>query len=194
MAGPQRIEWRRRVPVAAIARLGWYVLSAALLVGAVWALFGDEPDQLSSGAENPLVNVVPTTLLLVALGGLPFVVAIARRPVVAANHYALTVRPGAMRTLVLPWAQMGAIAAYRIGGEPYLLVRCRESLDSGGDQPGWADQRALRVARRHGDVPGTFDLAVRMRDFVGAPQSLLGTLAAFAPDHVKVTSELVRDR
>jgi hypothetical protein len=35
-----------------------------------------------------------------------------------------------------------------------------------------------------------FDLGVRLRDFVGEPNAQLGTLAAFAPDHVLIASDV----
>ena len=189
MAGPERIEWRRSFPSAAMTTLGWYACAAGLALGLVWLLFGGEPPSLDSGAPNPLA-VVPVAALLLAIAGLvPFALHVLRRPTVAANHYALTVRPGSLRTLVLPWARLAAVAVYRVGGEPYLLVRLLPALDRLGDQPGWVDQTVLRTARRQaraGQSVDGYDLAVRMRDFVGTPHSLMSALAAFAPDHVLI--------
>ena len=71
----------------------------ALAVGLVYVLFGGEPRDLDSGAANPLA-VLPRLALAAALAGLvPFGLPVLRRPTVAANHYALTVRPGPWRTL-----------------------------------------------------------------------------------------------
>ena len=71
-------------------------------------------------------------------------------------------------------------------------MRCLESLGSVGDRPGWADQTVLRSVLRQSRVARPVegsDLAVRMRDFVGSPQALLGALAAFAPDHVMIDGD-----
>jgi len=189
MAGPERIEWRRSFPSAALTGLAWYSSMTALAVGLVYVLFGGEPRDLDSGAANPLA-VLPRLALAAALAGLvPFGLPVLRRPTVAANHYALTVRPGPWRTLVLPWARLGAVTVYRTGGESYLLVRLLPALDRLGDHPGWRDQAVLRAIRRTGAPVEGFDLAVRMRDFVGTPQSLMGALAAFAPDHVLIDGD-----
>jgi hypothetical protein len=197
MAGPERIEWRRSAPLASLAVLGWYLAVALLGLALVWVLFGNEPARLESGAVNPLALVPKLALGLALIGTVPFSVSVARRPVVAANHYALTVRPGASRILVLPWAKLAAVAAYRVAGEPYLLVRCDKPRDDLGDHPGWFDQAVLRAALRGSQVsdrPVTeFDLAVRLRDFVGEPNALLATLAAFAPDRVSVATDITED-
>ena len=192
MAGPERIEWRRSFPSAALTMLVWYASAAALALGLVWVLFGGEPARLDSGAANPLATLPRAFLLLTLLGLVPFGLAVLRRPIVAANHYALTIRPGPWRTLVLPWAGLASVTSYRVGGEPYLFVRCLESLGSVGDRPGWADQTVLRSVLRQSRVARPVegsDLAVRMRDFVGSPQALLGALAAFAPDHVMIDGD-----
>jgi hypothetical protein len=197
MAGPERIEWRRSLPSARLTGLTWYAFGAALALGLVWLLFGGEPAQLDTGQSNPLALALPIATALAVLGALPLSLPVLRRPLVAASHYALTVRPGWWRTLVLPWAKVAGVAAYRVGGEPYLLVRCRRSLDPRRDLPGRLDQVVLRVAmrrRRRGDPPvGDYDLAVCMGDFVGGSSALLATLVAFAPDHVAVENDLAED-
>jgi hypothetical protein len=194
MAGPERIEWRRGVPSARLTVLAWYAFGAALFLGLVWLLFGGEPAELDTGRRNPLVYVLPVAVAVVLLGALPLLLPVLRRPVVAANHFALTVRGGWWRTLIMPWAKVAEVAAYRVGGTPYLLVRCRQSLDSGRDMPRWLDQAVLRAAmrdRRRGDPSvGDFHLAVRMEDFVGGSSALVATLAAFAPDDVPVAGDL----
>jgi hypothetical protein len=197
MAGPERIEWRRTSPSAALTVLSWYLAVALLGLALVWVLFGNEPARLDSGAVNPLALVPKLALGLALVGAVPFSIAVARRPVVAANHYALAVRPGALRMLVLPWAQLAGVAAYQVAGEPYLLVRCEGPHGDLGDHPGWLDQSVLRAALRNSHVTdrpvSEFDLAVRLRDFVGEPNALLATLAAFAPDRVAIATDITED-
>jgi hypothetical protein len=78
--------------------------------------------------------------------------------------------------------------------EHYLLVGCRRALDALGDHPGWIDQGMLRTLVRSSRYAraavADYDLAVRMRDFVGEPGAQLGTLAAFAPDHVLIAGDV----
>src|SRR5262245_18835967 len=129
MAGPERIEWRRSPPSRSLGALGWYAAGAVTVVALAFLLFGTEPAQLGSGVSNPVVHVPMWTVTLAVLGTFPFVLAALRRPVVAANHYALTVRPGWVRTLVLPWARVAEVTVADVHGERYLLVRCRDGLD-----------------------------------------------------------------
>jgi hypothetical protein len=191
MTGPERIEWRRAFPSRAIAALVWYLALAGIVLGLAWMLFGDEPALLDDGSPNPLTVVMPLAAALAFVGCLPLVLALVRRPLVAVDHYALTVRPGAVRTLVLPWARITYVTARRIGRESYLLVRCRRELEALGDHPTWLDQRALRAALRApraGRVQ-EFDLAVRLRDFVGQANAHLTTLAGLAPAHVFIAGD-----
>ena len=192
MTEAERIEWRRSFPAHALAVLGWYIVIAGLSLGVVWLLFGGEPDQLDTGQRNPLALVMPVSLVLAGLGALPFLVAVVRRPVVAANHYALQLRPTWLRTLVLPWARIAEVVAYRVEDEPYLLVRCWSSLDRLGDRPAWVDRSVLRTALRSADTEALdgYDVAVRMRDFTGTPEAQLASLVGFAPDHVTLVSEV----
>lgn len=193
MTGPQRIEWRRSFPSHALVVLGSYAAAAGLGVAAVWLLFGGEPRVLDTGEANPLAVIAPASVVVAALGALPFVLAVLRRPVVAANHYALHVRPTWLRTLVLPWARIAKVAAYRVDDELYLLVRCWETLDRLGDRPKWIDRSVLRAAERAAadtERLAGFHLAVRMRDFTGAPTAQLASLAAFAPDHVALAGDV----
>jgi hypothetical protein len=193
MTHPQQsLAWRRRFPSHALASFGWYVLAAGIGVGVVWLLFGSEQRVLDTGESNPLAVILPVTVAVVALGAVPFVLRVLRGPVVAADHYALRVRPTWVRTLVLPWARIAAVVAHRVDEEPYLLVRCRDSLDRLGDRPGWVDRTVLRQVQRAADIEwlGRFDLAVRMGDFAGTPRVQLMGLAAFAPDHVFITGDV----
>lgn len=194
MAGPERIEWRRAFPSRAVTILVWYAIVAGAALGLTWLLFGDEPAKLDDGTPNALVAVLPVVLGVVLAGLVPPVLMLVRRPLVAANHYALTVRPGCLRTLVLPWARITGVAVRRVGRETYLLVQCRQALDALGDHPGWFDQAVLRAAIRSPRggqaVAAGYDLAARSRDFLGAPNDQLTALAAFAPDHVFIAGDV----
>jgi hypothetical protein len=48
----------------------------------------------------------------------------------------------------------------------------------------------LRTPRGGHALAGEFDLAVRLRDFLGEPNAQLATVAAFAPDHVFIASDV----
>jgi hypothetical protein len=193
MAGPERIEWRPSAPSRPLTALGWYMAGAVMVVALVFLLFGSEPARLGSGVVNPLADLPMWTVALAAVGATPFVLTLFRRPVVAANHYALTVRPGWVRTLVLPWARVAEVAVADVRGDGYLLVRCGSGLDRLGNRPQWIDRAVLRGAVRHDARLGhQYDVAVRMRDFVGSTDGRLAALAAFAPDHVVVAIQLDR--
>jgi hypothetical protein len=191
VAGPQAIEWRRRFPTRSLIALARYATFAAVLIGAAAVLFGDEPTRLDSGAANPLAHILLWTVVILSVGAIPVLLAVVRRPRVAANYYALTVRPGWIRSLVLPWARVAEVAV----ADDFLLVRCysaaeRPSVGSMGNSPHWVDQTVLRSLARQGSrVSRHFDLALRMRDFAAgtdAAQLDLVALAAFAPDHVLI--------
>ena len=190
MAGPERIEWRRGFPSRSLAALGWYAVCATIVVAAVLLLFGAEPDQLDSGDHNVLADVPMWTEVLAAAGAVPFALALIRRPRVAANHFALMVRPGWVRTLVLPWSRVAEVMIAAVDEEQYLLVRCRESLDQTGNSPHWVDRTVLRALAREGFRKGRhFDLALRMSDFTSPRiEGQMAGLAAFAPDHVLIAT------
>ncbi len=194
MTDPELVEWRRSFPTHALLALGRYAAIAGLGLGVVWLLFGGEPKSLDTGLSNPLAVVMPASLVLAGLGALPYVIAVLRRPVLAANHYALHVRPTWVRTLVLPWARIAKIVAFQVGDEPYLLIRCRSTFDRSGDQPSRIDQSALRAALQSSDseLLDGYDLAVRMRDFTGTPEAQLAALAAVTPDHVALEKEVCK--
>lgn len=190
--GAQRIEWRRHSAQQVMSTLGWYGTTALIIVAGAWLLFGDEPETLSNGGSNPLAGV-PTivTALAVAGAGLLALLAV-RRSSVAADHYALRVRPGVLRTLCLPWVRIAEIAVGPAGQQQYLMIKCRQDNITAGDRPNWFDRAVLRSAIRNGGAAtlSRFDLAIPMAAFVGTPEALLATLAAFAPDQVTVSGEL----
>ncbi len=113
----------------------------------------------------------------------------------AANHYALTVRPGVFRTMVLPWAQLAELCIREIDEEAILLIRCGPRGPRTADWPRWWDQAALRAARG-GDTEraaAAYDLAVPMDEFEGKPEALLAELAQWAPGHVAVFDNIDRE-
>ncbi len=182
----ERVVWRRRSARRAAGRLGWTVFLAAFVCAPTWLIFSGEPFTTSDGAVNPLALVVPALLTLFGLLLVPQVVALVRRPIVSADHYALTVRPGVGRTLVLPWAQLAEIAGRTVDEETFLFVRCGQPTARSGDWPRWWDQAQLRSAQRGLATLSVYDLAVPMEEFQGGPQDLLRVLAQCAPDHVVV--------
>jgi hypothetical protein len=159
------------------------MLLAVLGGGAALLLFGDEPWQASDGALNPLAVVPPAVLGLFALALIPQIVGLVRRPAVGADHYAMVVRPGVIRTLVVPWADVVELTAFELDEEYYLLIRCR-GLRTSGDEPRWFDRSVLRSVIRGASNVAAYDLAVPMTDFAGTPEDLLAALGEWAPDHV----------
>jgi hypothetical protein len=191
VAGPERIEWRRSFPSRSLGTLTWYVVSAVLLVLLVRALFGDEPETLDTGSSNPLADLPMWTAGLAVAGAVPIALSVVRRPRVGANHFALTVRPGWVRTLVLPWSRVGEVAAVEVGGERFLAIRLHQGLDRTGTDPAWVDQTVLReMAKLSEHSARRISLAVRLRDFSGTPDGQLASLAAFAPDQVLIANNL----
>jgi hypothetical protein len=194
MAGPDRIEWRRGFPSRALGVLGWYVGIGSIGIVTAFVLFGSEPETLESGRANPLAAVPTVAILLFVMLALPLLLALVRRPTVAADHYGLTVRPGILRTLLLPWAHIEEVAAFGLREEPFLLVRCGGQRDRLGDSPRWFDRFVLRAAARasRGTGPSVlaYDVAVRMTEFVGAPDTQIASLISIAPDHVILTNSL----
>ncbi|MGH3729465.1 MAG: hypothetical protein ACRDTU_12055 [Micromonosporaceae bacterium] len=160
-------------------------------MAALWLLFGEEPRQLASGMVNILAYLPHLAALGVVVGLVPMVAAIFRRPLVTADSYALTLRPGRLRTLVLPWARISAIGVYPVAlqddPEPILLVRCVERRGRLGDTPGWWDQAVLRAAAKAaGGAIGGYDVALRLSDFHGDHRQHLAAIAGFAPERVTV--------
>jgi hypothetical protein len=186
------IEWKRRPPGRAAARLAWTLCHTGLACAAAYLFFGDEPRGAPGGAVNPLAMVVPTVFGLAGLVLVPQILALVRRPAVSADQRAFTVRPGIVRTLVLPWAQVTELATMDIADEPYLLVMCAAQPTPSGDRPRWWDQGHLRSAKRGAAAVTAYDLAVPMTDFVATPQDLLLDLAQYAPPHVTVARRAPR--
>jgi hypothetical protein len=182
----ERFEWRHRSAKRAVSRVGWTVVAAALAIGPAWLLFGREPRVIKDGAINPFALVVPLLAALFGLVTAVQVLAIVRRPVVTADHYAVRARPGVVRMLVLPWAQIAELATMEVDEEPLLLIRCLPQPNRSADWPRWWDQAHLRSARRAASAVSAYDLAVPMSDFIGAPRNLLAELAWWAPEHVTV--------
>lgn len=187
MATAESLEWRRRFPARAVRRFVWFVGFGGAVAAASWVLFGGEPDRLGSGATNLLALVPAIATGLVALTAAGMLLMVARRPLVVADHYALTVRPGALRTLLLPWATVTEVAGVTVRGEPLLLVRCRATRTRSGDHSHWFDRSVLRAA---GAAGAGYDLAVRMDEFAGSARGQLAALAAWVPEQVAVTDRL----
>lgn len=189
MAAAEPLAWRRRFPARAVRRFGWSVVAGGAATLAAWVLFGAEPDRLASGAANPLALVPAVITLLAAAAAVLLLLTVVRRPQVVASHYALTVRPGSLRTLLLPWASVVEVAGVTVRGEPLLLVRCDPDRGRGrpGDRPRWWDRGVLRAS---GAAAAGYHLAVRMDEFAGLPRAQLATLAAWAPEAVRITDRL----
>jgi hypothetical protein len=190
LTGADRIEWRRASPIRALKLVGVCAAAGGFAVAAAWVLFGDEPATLNSGEANALASVPQWTMLAAAVVvGASFVLVI-RRPSVAATQHALSVRPGVVRTLLLPWATIVEITGLRVTGEEFLLVRLQPGLDALGDHPRYWDKTVLRAAARRYSRAVDFDLAVRMREFAGTGPAKVAGLAAYAPENVDITSRL----
>jgi hypothetical protein len=185
-----KFVWRRRRPIRALGRLGWTVFLGASIATPAWFVFGAEPLRVDDGALNPLAFVVPLVAAFFTMLLVPQVLALFRRPVVSGTHYALTVRPGVARTLMLPWAQIGELVAIDVDDEPYLLIRCVPLMARSGDWPRWWDKAHLRAARRGAAIAFAYDLAVPMAEFEREPEELLAELARWAPDHVGIVNRL----
>ncbi|HET8640462.1 MAG TPA: hypothetical protein VFM37_00900, partial [Pseudonocardiaceae bacterium] len=110
------------------------------------------------------------------------------------------VRPGFLRTLLVPWAYVAEVTTYTSRGETFLLVRCHGRRDGRlGDWPRCWDRSVLRSAvrisrmqRGRGSAVTGYHLAVRIGEFVGTPQAQLASLRSVAPDHVVVADERPR--
>lgn len=187
MIAGDRIEWRRAFPRRQLRLLGAYTAGAALVAAAAWMFFGAEPERLNTGAANPLAAVPQWISGAAAAVVLAAVVPVLRRPSVAASKVTLHVRPGAYRTLDLPWTDVAELAAVTTRGGGYLLVRLHP--DPPAHLTVW-DRAALRAATRDHPPAGGYDLAVRLTDFAGAPEAKMAALAAYAPEPVDITSRL----
>jgi len=191
-AARKRVTWASRRPRRVLGRVVWTWFGAVVASGVAWLLFGDEPFRSANGAFNPLVLVLPLVVLFFLLVSALPVLAIVRRPVLTADNYALTVRPGSLRTLVLPWAQIAELALVMVDEDPYLFIRCAARSRTSGDWPRWWDQGRLRVVRRMEGAAHAYDLALYMHDFAGPPPRLFAALARWAPAHVTLATRVSR--
>jgi hypothetical protein len=192
-----QVVWLPRPPRRAAVRLGLLTLAAVPTLAAAHLIVGDEPTRLESGRLNPLFLSFPALIAAFVIAAVPSVLALIRRPHVAADHFALRLRPGCLRTLVVPWAQVAELAAVPVRTTPrrwesLMLVRFAWRRGGDGDRPQFWDTRLLRDARRAGgrDQVDGYHLAVRLGDFAGTPYNLLSALAVFAPGHVLLVSKL----
>jgi hypothetical protein len=190
MTGPDRIEWRHGFPGRALRLMGSCVAAGAVAVGVAWVLFGNEPETLSNGESNLLAAIPLWTLAAAVAVVLAALVPVLRRPTVAVTHYALSVRPGLLRTLLLPWASIAEVVGVKVGDEDYLLIRLRPGLDALGDRPGYWDRSVLRSAARGYPRAVDYHLAVRLDEFAGRSDSKLATLAAYAPETIYIANRL----
>ena len=189
MVAGERIEWRRSFPRHQVRVLGGCAVGGALVVAAAWMFFGAEPANLNSGAANPLAVVPQWTLGAAAAVVLAAAAPVLRRPMVAAGEGTLFVRPGAYRTLELPWSTVAELAGVTTRGGEFLLIRLRPPPNANA-RPGFWDRTVLRSAARSYPAAAGYDLAVRLRDFAGAPAAKMTALAAYAPEAVDITSRL----
>jgi hypothetical protein len=141
MVAGERIEWRRAFPRRAVRMLTGCTVAAALAAALGWAMFGTEPATLNTGAANPLAVVPQWTLALAAAVVAVAAVPVLRRPLVAASHMTLHVRPGVFRTLALPWTTVAEITGVDTPAGEFLLVRLT---------PPAADRPGPPAAGRHG--------------------------------------------
>jgi len=192
-----QVVWLPRPPRRAAIRLGFLALAAVPTLAAAHLMLGDEPAYLESGQLNPLYLFFPALVAAFALTAVPSLVSLVRHPQVAADHFALRLRPGCLRTLVVPWSQVAELAAVPVllaprRWEPLMLVRFAWQRGKEGDRPRFWDTVLLRDARRSGgrDQTEGYDIAVRLGDFAGTPYALLSALAVFAPGHVVLVSKL----
>ncbi|GAA4912950.1 hypothetical protein LX16_2310 [Stackebrandtia albiflava] len=195
----QAAEWvvvRRRAPRRAIVRLVTYLLTGVGITAVGWVLFVTEPQRLASGDPNPAARAPLFVAICVVFAVAAATVPVWRPPRLAVNHYGLAVRPGAFRTVLLPWVHVEEVAALTVPGrrrgEAYLLFACDGHLGRhSGDRPRFVDRAVLREADRATEGRATgFDLAVRLTDFRQSPEGLLRDLAGFAPPHVLVADRV----
>lgn len=194
MAVGERIALRPRFPTRALGNLGGYVIIAGIAVAGVFLIFGAERAELAGGRTNPLAYLPAIVLAAALLGLAAALLPLLRRPAFVADRYALRVRPGCLRTVVLPWVDVlevvGSPVVIGAQTQQYLLV-CRDRAPNRrGARPRWWDRAVLREAVRRGG-PGyrRYDLALRMDDFDEPPVAQLAMLVRLAPSHVHIISE-----
>lgn len=199
MARKGTAEWvvvRHQLPRRAVIRLVGYFLAAAAITFFTWLLFATEPSTLADGEPNPTARATPFMGAMVTLGLVLVAGSALRPPRLAVNHYGVAVRPGAFRTVLLPWMHIeevaGVIVPGRGKGDPYLLFACDEYCGyHSGDRPRFLDRAVLREANRATEGRlGGFDVAVRLSDFKHSPREVAAHVAKFAPKHVSVVNQL----
>lgn len=175
--------------------LGHSLLATAVTV-ITWALFVTEPATLSNGQANP---AAATPLFVGMLAGVAVAVAalpVIRPPQLAVNHFGLAVRPGAFRTVLLPWVHVEEVAAMAVPGrrssDAYLFIACDDHVGRhSGDRPRFLDRAVLREANQATEGRAVnFDIALRLADFRRPPADLLRHVAEFAPPHVTIADQL----
>ncbi|MGH8791125.1 MAG: hypothetical protein ACRDXX_00560 [Stackebrandtia sp.] len=187
---------RQRLPRRALVRLATYLLTAVAVTFLTWLLFATEPSTLAGGEPNPAARATPFVGAMATLGVVLAAGPVLRPPQLAVNHYGVSVRPGAYRTLLLPWVHVEEIATVvvpgRGRGDSYLLFACDEYCGyHSGDRPRFLDRAALREANRATEGRlGGFDLALRLGDFKMSPREIASRIADYAPDHVSVVNQL----
>lgn len=192
-------EWsvaRQHIPRRAWARMIGHLVLGVVATIFTALLFAVEPATLADGTANPAASV-PTFVGIVAAAGVAgTVLRTLRRPRLAANHYGVSVRPGAFRTLLLPWVHVEEVTVMTVPGrkedEHYMLFACDDHMGRhSGDRPWFTDRAMLREANRatEGRV-GNYDLAVQLTGFDAEPGELIDLLAGFAPRHVDVLNQL----
>lgn len=164
--------------------MAWTLFVAVVVAAPLWLMFSGEPLRTGDGALNPLAMLGPGAALLFLVGVVAQVVVFVRRPVIGFDYFALTVRPGCGRTLVLPWSQLAELAVLDLDRAVFLLIRCQPRRRGSGDRPRWWDQGALRAVERRAAGASGYDLAVPMAGFVGTPEGLLAEVATRAPAHL----------
>ncbi|HZE41180.1 MAG TPA: hypothetical protein VE172_20465 [Stackebrandtia sp.] len=186
----------QRPPKRALMRLVGYLVAGGVITAFTWLIFASEPAALDTGATNPAAKAPVFVGIVVVLGILVVAIPALRPPRLAANHYGIAVRPGAFRTVLLPWAHVEEVTAMTVPGrrtgDAYMLIAVDDYCGhTTGDRPRFLDRAVLREANRatEGRVDN-FDLAVRLADFVGEPDIILDKFAKLAPAHVDVTNQL----
>lgn len=203
MPSQQKAEWttvKQRLPRRALVKLVTYLIVGVAATYACRVLFSTEPEVLDNGESNPAAQV--PTFIGIAATAIVLLVAVSvfRQPRLAINHYGIAVRPGATRTVLLPWMHVEEVTVITVPvrgkGDAYLIFACDDYCGRhSGDRPRFVDRAVLREANRatEGRV-SNYDLAVRLADFAETPDAIIDQVAGFAPSHVDVLNQLEADQ
>jgi len=192
-------EWvviRRRAPRRAMIRLAGYLALAIVVTGVTWALFITEPARLANGESNPAASAPLFTGLIAGIGVALATIPVLRPPNLAVNHYGVAVRPGAFRTVLLPWVHVEEVAALSVPGrrssDAYLLFACDDHIGRhSGDRPRFLDRGVLREGNRATEGrAASFHMAIRLAEFQQSPAVVLREVAGFTPPHITVADQL----